>query len=275
MTKELCKICFILVIFFSPLRADERQPKPFKAPFELLPSKHMAVQIRINGKGPYRILFDTGSPVVLLNNKAARASGVVSAGTEPSFLNLFATLGQFSVRSLEMGALKAENVPAIVMDHPTLAEAAKVLGPLDGIAGFPLFARYRLTIDYAANELTFVPNGYKPADVLQDLMAQLLQSSAAKPDIVTAPAARWGLTVSKPADDRQAGVVVSRVEPGSAAAAGLKAADRLLTLDGRWTDTVDDLYRAAQAVQPGRRVRIVLGRQGRELAVDLTPRAGF
>ena len=40
---------------FSPLeRTEEAGPKPIAVPFELLPTKHIAVQVRINGKGPYR-----------------------------------------------------------------------------------------------------------------------------------------------------------------------------------------------------------------------------
>ena len=54
-------------------------PAPEKTtvvPFELLRSGHMAVQVKVNGQGPYRLIFDTGAPVTLLNNKIARAAGI-------------------------------------------------------------------------------------------------------------------------------------------------------------------------------------------------------
>ena len=57
-------------------KADE---KAVVVPFELLKSGHMAVQVKVNGKGPYRLIFDTGAPMNLLSNKAAKDAGVVDA----------------------------------------------------------------------------------------------------------------------------------------------------------------------------------------------------
>ena len=45
----------------------------------------------------------------------------------------------------------------MVMDHPTVEAISKTVGPIDGIVGFPFFARYRMTLDYQAKKLTFVP----------------------------------------------------------------------------------------------------------------------
>src|SRR4051794_27888912 len=47
--------------------------------FEMLPSNHMVVRARINGKGPYRLVFDLGAPITLLSNRAGEESGVVKA----------------------------------------------------------------------------------------------------------------------------------------------------------------------------------------------------
>ena len=51
-------------------------------PFELLKSRHMAVQVKINGKGPYRLIFDTGAPMNLINNKIAKEAGVIEEGRQ-------------------------------------------------------------------------------------------------------------------------------------------------------------------------------------------------
>ena len=59
--------------------------KPDKAkpiavvPFEMLPTNHMLVEARINGKGPYHLIFDLGAPVTLLSNRVSEATGVVKA----------------------------------------------------------------------------------------------------------------------------------------------------------------------------------------------------
>ena len=45
----------------------------------MLPTNHMLVRAKINGKGPYRLIFDLGAPITLLSNRAGEASGVVEA----------------------------------------------------------------------------------------------------------------------------------------------------------------------------------------------------
>src|SRR5262249_57370215 len=124
-------------------------PVPEKAvtvPFELLRSGHMAVKVKVNGKGPFRLIFDTGAPITLLNNKVAREADLLRGAQPPAFA-LFGAAGEVRVKRLEVGGVAAEDVPAIVMDHPTVEAIGRVLGPVDGIVGFPFFARYKMTLD--------------------------------------------------------------------------------------------------------------------------------
>jgi membrane-associated protease RseP (regulator of RpoE activity) len=258
-------------------RADDAKAKPVKVPFELLKTKHITVMVKVNGLGPYRLIFDTGAPVTLLNNKVAKQAGLLKNVKKPAF-SLFGAGGTVKVPKLEIGDLTAENVPAVVMDHPTLEAISKKLGPLDGIVGFPFFARYKMTIDYQAKEMTFVPNGFDPPDAVEDMMATvtaLLSKDKPEPKVLSA-SARWGMAVSKDSDDEDAGVIIKKVMPNSpAAAAGLKAGDRLLTLDDRWTDSVADTYEAASHVKPGTAVKVVVKRDGKEQELTVKPSAGL
>ena len=69
--------CLLIFVLGAPaLRADDKDAAPSKVPFEMLKSQHMAVQVKINGKGPYRLIFDTGAPVTLLSNKVAKEAGI-------------------------------------------------------------------------------------------------------------------------------------------------------------------------------------------------------
>src|SRR5262249_38333297 len=185
-----------------PARADEprQDVKPVTVPFELLKSRHMAVQVKVNGKGPYRVIFDTGAPVNLLNNRVAKESGVLPKDFKRPPFALFGSAGQFKIETLELGGGKAQNLPVAVMDHPTVTAMAKALGPIEGIVGFSFFARYRLTIDYQAKELTFVPTGFDPPDMMAKMMALLLAPPDKKKRVL-APAAQWGLRVTKEAGD--------------------------------------------------------------------------
>src|SRR5262245_4993576 len=120
--------------FTGLVRAEEKAVKPVTVPFELLKTGHMAVQIKVNGKGTFRVIFDTGAPISLINNKVAKEAGLLKDAEKPVF-NLFGTMGQVTVKSFQVGDLKADDVNTIVMDHPTIEAISRVFGPIHGIVG--------------------------------------------------------------------------------------------------------------------------------------------
>jgi hypothetical protein len=244
-----------------------------RVPFSLLVTKHIIVSVKLNQKGPYRMIFDTGAPISLLNSRTAKETGLIAKGG--GGFNLFGSLEQVKVKDLQLGDLKAKNVPVVVMDHPTVELASKLWGPIEGILGFPFFARYRMTLDYQSKEMTFVPNGYQPGDILQRLMSLLLSDES--PAAAVSPGAGlWGFAVEKAANDDQAGVLVSRVYPNSPAArGGLRAGDRLLSLDDRWTDSLADSDAAIGSVKAGTSVRLRILRDKREIELAIKPESGL
>lgn len=266
----------ILLVAVSSANTDEAAAKPVTVPFELLPTKHMAVQLRINGKGPYRVIFDTGAPITLLGSRAARESGVVPAGTPAPLFGMLGATGQVPIKKLQLGALVARDIPTVVMDHPAIEIMSKAFGRLDGILGFPFFARYKMTLDYQHQELTFVPSTYQPPDALKAMMTTMMTFADDRPSKnVLAPAALWGFMAQKKGTEGN-GVEVVSVSSGSAAAdAGLRPGDRVLSLDGRWTDTAADLYRATSYVKPESTAHVVISRQGEEIVLTVRPRSGL
>ena len=258
----------------ATVRADEPMGAPVKVPFKLLKTQHMTVMVKVNGEGPFRLIFDTGAPVTLINNKMARAAGLIEKKAKGAVVPLFPGMGQYKVKTLQIGDLTAKNVPVLVMDHPTVTLVSKHLGPIDGIVGFSFFARYRMTIDYETKEMTFVPVKYQPGDVMQKMLTMLAFKKAER--TLVAPAGVWGFRVTKEAGDKEPGVTISAIVPGGPAAkAGLKAGDRLLTLDDRWTDTVVDCYRAAGHVRPGTSAKLAVRRDGKEMELTVTVQPGL
>ena len=268
----------VLATCVSHVRADEpaKQEAPKRVPFELLKTKHIVVQVKLNGKGPYRLIFDTGAPMMLINNMLANASGVIDKNTKKPPFALFGAIGQFTIKDFEMGELKATDVATMVMDHPTVEAISQLVGPIDGIVGFPFFARYRMTVDYQAKEFTFVPTDYKPSNLFDTLMNAMMSGQRDRGPKILIPAAQWGLVADKGAKDEDAGVDVKEVLKGGAAEkAGLKVGDRLLTVDGRWTDSVLDLFEAAGYVKPGQTVPVKVSRDGKEIELHVTPGKGL
>lgn len=259
----------------EPLKKDD---KPVVIPFELLKSRHMAIQVKINGKGPYKVIFDTGAPTNLVNNKVAKESGLLDKKDKGGLPLFGAAPTPKKIKKFEVGDLVLEDMPTMVMDHPTVAAISEALGPIEGLIGFPFFAQYKMTIDYQKKEMTLVPNGYTPGDAMSGLMEKLMAGGGGKkPEpAVIAPAAVWGFTVDKADGDEADGVKVTSVLAKSPAAlGGLKEGDRLLTLDGRWTDTVADTFVAAGGVKPGKAAALVVKRDGKEVKLTVTPGKGL
>lgn len=270
---------------FAPAAADDKKPlgadgKPIVVPFELLKSRHMALQVTINGKGPYRVIFDTGAPTNLLNNKVAKEAGVLTKADKGGLPLFGAAAGSKTIKTFEVGGAKVEGMTTMVADHPTVAAIAEAVGPVEGLIGYPFFARYKMTVDYEKKELTLVPNGLVPGDTMAAMQAKLMASlngPKEKPEpAVLAPLGVWGFAVDKGEKDEGPGVTVTEVLAQSAAAdGGLKAGDRLLTLDGRWTDSLGDTFYAASKVPPGKRAVLVVARGGKELKLSVTPAKGL
>jgi hypothetical protein len=259
----------------SALGADS--PETVTVPFNLLITKHIVIPIKVNGKGPYRVVFDTGAPVNMLSSKVGRETGILDKNAQLPFLGMLAMGGQSTIKSLEVGDLKTENVPAIIMDHPTIQTMSQLFGPIDGIVGFPFFARYRLVIDYRSRTLKLGLSKFEPPDVFKALTERVMAFAEDdnKAKVISSPGL-WGMAVSKKPDDHRAGVDVSRVyAAGAAERAGIRPGDRLLTIDGSWTDSVIDTHQAASRGKPGKPVPVVLERAGHELTLAVTPDKGM
>jgi hypothetical protein len=255
----------------SPAKAKARAV----VPFSMLPSNHMLVRARINGKGPYRLIFDLGAPITLLSNQASETSGVVKADAPRSFL--FSMRGEAEVAKLQVGELTATKLPVIVFDHPALKLLGEVLGrPIDGIIGFTFFARYRTTIDYQANQMTFEPVDFQIRDLLRELPDRLTGPKTARRRVL-APGGLWGLRLGKPTGGLESpGVPVVEVLSNSPAAlAGLKPGDVLTTIENRWTTSEADAYAAAADGEPNQDVHVIIIRDGKEQTLTVRPADGI
>lgn len=177
----------------------------------------MLVDARINGKGPYHLIFDLGAPVTLLNNRASEAAGVVKASAPRSFL--FGMRGEAEVGKLQIGELTVTKLPVLVLDHPVLDALENMTGRrIDGLMGFTFFARYKTTIDYRAHKMTFQPINYQIRDLLKELPDRLMGPKIARQRVL-APAGVWGLRLSEPTGGLASlGVPIVAVYTGSVAA---------------------------------------------------------
>ncbi len=253
---------------------DKPAAQPVEVKFKLLRSLHMAVDVKMNDAGPRRLIFDLGAPITLVSGRFAAEAGMITKeqADRPAF---FGMRGERVAKKFQLGELVAEDFTVMVMDHPTIKAISEFLGPIDGIVGYPFFSRYKFTIDYPAHTMTFTPSDYKPQNVMNQMMGRMFASRDTKKKYIS-PAGQFGLQVKKPDGDAAPGVTVSHVYPESPAAqAGIESGDRLLILDGRWTDSVADAVEAASFAKAGQSIKLTVVRDKQSLQLELQPKVGI
>lgn len=271
-------MCVLLVAFScSSAWADDQ--KPTTAPFKLLPSRHILVKVEINGNGPYNFIFDTGAPINLLSSRVAKDAKIKGGGG--GMFSLFGGLNQATVKSIEMGGVVVNDVPVVVMDHPTVETISEVFekeyGKIDGIVGFPFFARFRMAIDYQAKELTFKPSGYSPGEYLKEITNSLTSATEnqGKPTIEPSRGL-WGFSISSKIVKGTSSITISKVYGDSPAEkGGLKAGDRIVTFGKRWIVSEADLVRATSQVNPNKKTTIEVVRDGETVSLEIQPAVGY
>lgn len=257
------------------------EAKPVKVPFKLLPSRHMLIEVTINDKGPYKLIFDTGAPLNIVTSRLGKETGISKRGGGGLAALLSGGMNQVEIGTMQLGDVTAKKVAAVVMDHPTVKAISDAFaeehGTIDGIVGFPFFARFATTVDYQKKELLLSPRDYKPGNYIEDLTKSLSAAGEnAGQAKVVGPAGLWGFALKKAKADDEPGVAVAEVYEGTpAATAGLKVGDRVLTIDGRWTDTLGDAHVAVSLVKPGRKADVTLTRDGKPMTLSITPVVGY
>src|SRR5262249_45750835 len=126
------------------VRADEApkaEAKPVLVPYRLTAPKHVLIRAKINGKGPFNFILDTGAPAVFITNKVAEKAGVKPDRTG---------WGAFDSFEIE-GGLVVPKAKGRVEDLFQL-EGMNGLGlagaEVHGVIGYNVIARYRIEFDF-------------------------------------------------------------------------------------------------------------------------------
>jgi len=251
------------LLLAAPALPQDSVPGVVTVELETLKSKHLAVQVKVNGKGPFRLIFDTGAPVTLISNRVAKDAGLEAPR------GLMGMGGEVAVESFEVGAAKAEGTKVMVFDHPTVQRLAKAVGDLDGIVGFSFFAQFETTIDYQARKLTLIPIGYKPVPLMERLQRMIGGGRRDPARAVISRPVLLGLEL-----EGETSVVKSVAPGGSAEAAGLTSGDKITGFDGRWIENARDLLDAVRLLAPGESVPVRVARDGKEIELNIRTRSG-
>lgn len=268
---------FLLVLSAAPA-ADPvpAKGKRTEVPYRLTDTKHVMVRVKINGKGPFNLILDTGAPAVFITKAVAKKAGV---SVEEKGLSEFDT---FEIEGgLVVPGAKGRVEDLFQLDGMNGMGLAGV--ELHGVVGYNVLAKYRIEYDFTADRLGFeeLP-GFQPPDFVRikggkggqgqlEMMGPLMKTLAAlmgiKPNFDVAPRGFVGVEF-----DEKDGVVITKVLTGSPAEkAGVKVGDKLLEVRNTEIETAKGLTRALAKAGVGQRLRVSVkrGSDDVELTIDL------
>jgi len=130
-------------------------------PFELIDNR-IFVDVRVNGRGPYRFILDTGGVNIVTPEIAdllglARRDSLPLDGAGGGKVPACYT----DLDSLSVGAITMRNQEAIVVSFRPIQEAMG-FERMDGLLGYELFSQFVADIDYDAARIDFSRPGERP-----------------------------------------------------------------------------------------------------------------
>jgi serine protease Do len=275
---------------------DSQIGRSFQVPYRLTDTNHFLVRVRINGKGPFNFLVDSGAPALFMSTEAAK-----KVGLNPSQDQFWTAVDRLDLE----GGARLDHVKARVED-PFQLVGMNALGlpgaTIDGILGFTILARFQLEIDPTQDRMTWTRLDYVPRDAPVP-EHQLGEQKGGPPEVqamnALGPIAKGlafligrqpaqqqhprgflGLEWSQELTGGRLELYVQRVLPGSAAAkAGLKCGDLLLRIKGQPIDGVKAARTTLGEVEPGEKISLLIRRGraagSRELSLELTAGEGL
>lgn len=279
------RLILALALGLTPLlaRADDKPaPKPdakktdkVDVPYKLTGTNHLMVRTKLNGKGPFNLIVDTGAPAVFIT-KAVAQKAKAEAG-EKGWVD-------FDTFVLE-GGLKVEKARGRVEDLVQI-DGMNTMGlagvELHGVIGYNVLAKYKIEYDLTSDKLVFEPLAYEPDPIVPlgkgkkegagdiQSMGPLVKMMAAflglKPNFDVVPRGFTGIEF----EEKDGKVSVKSVLTGSPASkAGLKVGDVITAIRGAAIDDGKDLNMALAKAGVGTKLKFKVTRDGKELALDI------
>ena len=272
-----------ILLALAPVGAadkDKKEPaRPgttFEVPYRLTDTKHVLVRIKLNGKGPFNFIIDTGAPALILTEAVAKKAGGKADGSWTTFDTL----------EIE-GGIKIDDARGLAID-PFQLKGMNALGvagaELHGMMGFNILARYKIEYDFTETKLKWTPVDFKVPDpkrvhidkdsgqgsleMIGTLMQMLSAFGGIKPNFDVVPRGFLGAELEAQKDEL---VVKSVLAGGPADKAGLKAGDRIETAKGKTLRKPADLLDVVKKLPEGSSLKLNIkrGDETKDITVEL------
>jgi serine protease DegQ len=254
----------------------ETKAKATGVPYRLTDTHHTLVRVKINGKGPFNFIVDTGCPVMLISEPVGKKLGLDKG---------WATLDALTLEGgLELTKVKAR------IETPFQIEGMNAMGlagvELHGLMGYTVLAKYKMDFDYTTLKMTWTPLKSEPLppqalkgkaatgglEAMGSIMRILSFIAGIGPAPPPQPRGFFGFELAE--KDKQ--VTVAKVLAKSPAAdAGLKAGDRILEADGKTIGAIADLLAATAKMTAGKTLRLSIERDKNQQELKITAGDGL
>ena len=269
----------VFALAFAPVAAADppkkESPPTYEVPYKLTDTKHVMVRVKLNGKGPFNFIIDTGAPALILTEATAKKAG----GKEDGSWTKFDTL------EVE-GGVKIDDARGLAID-PFQLKGMNAMGlagvELHGMLGYHILARYKIEYDFTEPKLKWTPVDFKVPDPKRvhvdkeggqgslEMIGSLMQMLApliGKPNFDVVPRGFLGAELEARKDEL---VVKSVLAGGPADKAGLKPGDRIETAKGKSLKKPDDLLEAVKKLPEGSSLKLSIqrGDDTKDITVEL------
>jgi hypothetical protein len=272
----LVALCLVPAARAADTDKPKARPKSFEVPYQLTIPKHIMVRAKINGKGPFNFILDTGAPALFVAVSVGKKVGVKTEGRKLS------TFDRFEIE----GGVVLEKVRGRV-ETPFQLEGMNGMGlagvEVHGLIGYNILARYRIQIDFTRDKMIWTPLDHKPPEPMgmrgpgggqggleffgsAMKMVGAFLGKKANPDVRL----RGFLGVTL-ADGEDNPVVKGVLESGPAGKAGLKVGDIITHFRGRGVTNTEDVARFVRRLEPGTKIKLTVlrGKATREITFTI------
>jgi len=255
---------------------------PVAVPYTLTETNHILIRLKINGKGPFNFIVDTGAPLMILRTSAADKIGLRTNSRG------FTTLKQLDIE----GGLSLNHVQCLV-ETPYQIEGMNAIGAsgveLDGMLGYGVLARFRMQIDLSKDRMIWTPVNFTPEPFVSSRIVNkppVKQSADHNEDHLESVGGLMKILgpLIKPVDlaaqhrglvgielsDANGSVSVQRVLGDSPAEkAGIRPGDRVLSVNKKPVQSIADAQRAMANTLTNQPANLVVQRDDATLSLQL------
>jgi hypothetical protein len=288
--KQIIRPLFLLLLCLPcplPLRAGDAPAKKvpeeiFQVPYRLSDVKHVVVRVKLNGKGPFNFIVDTGAPAVYVGTQVAQQVGlhVKKVGSWETF------------DTLEVeGGLKLSKFKARVEDPFQLIGMNKINAPgfpYHGILGYTLLAQYKIEYDFTKTHLTWTKLAWTPpapvglgnlsesaSGNMKAMVGMSLLATSFLPKKADATYVYRGLIGFEFVEKDAELAITNVLQDTPAAQAGLQAGDVLLEFRDQPVKTAVELEKLAMTMRSDQEVDLVIQRGESKKTIRLITGRGF